>query len=178
MKTTAILNLLAALLLGVPGVVKAAELSRTVITSDNLAFDYERMIAIFEGNVEIEDPDVRITADRMLMFFEGTNKVRSVTATGNVRFWQGDRSATCKRAIYVSRTGEVILSGDATLSQGKDSVTGDEITLQLHYNSMKVTPAKLVIFAEEGKSRALPFGTRPERKRKTPRTTSAESRIP
>ena len=109
--------MLAALLLGVLGTVSVAELSRTVITSEHLSFDYERMIATFEGNVSIKDPDIRMTADRMLMFFEGTNQVRSVTATGNVRFWQGDRSATCKRAIYLSRSGEVILTGEAKLSQ-------------------------------------------------------------
>ena len=180
MKTAGVLSLMTCLALGdLSGSAAAEELSRTVITSDNLAFDYERMIATFEGNVSIEDPDVRMTANRMVMFFEGTNKVRSVTATGNVRFWQGDRSATCRRAIYVSRSGEVLLTGEATLTQGRDSVTGNEITLLLHENSMKVTPARLVIFAEKGKSRSLRFDANPKRNRATkPRTESADLRIP
>jgi len=168
MKRISTVSLLALLWLGAVGAARAAELSRTVITSDHLNFDYERMIATFEGNVSIEDPDVRMTADRMLMFFEGTNQVRSVTATGNVHFWQDDRSATCKRAIYVSRSGEVILTGEAKLTQGRDSVAGDEITVHLYDNSMKVTPARLVIFAEKGKSRSLPFDAKPKSNRATP----------
>jgi len=180
MKITVILSLMTLLWLGAPGTAMTAELSRTVITSDRLAFDYERMIATFEGNVSIEDPDVRMTADRMLIFFEGTNQVRSVTATGNVHFWQGDRAATCKRAIYVSRSGEVILTGEAKLTQGRDSVAGNEITVHLYENSMNVTPAKLVIFTEKGKSRSLPFKAKPQRNKATPqpRTKSVDQRIP
>lgn len=180
MKKFSTLSLLALLWLAALGTARAAELSRTVITSDHLAFDYERMIATFEGNVSLEDPDVRMTADRMLIFFEGTNQVRSVTATGNVHFWEGDRSATCRRAIYVSRSGEVILTGEAMLTQGRDSVAGDEITVHLYGNLMKVTPARLVIFAKKGKSRSLPFGSEPKRNSATPqqRSKSVDRRNP
>ncbi len=122
----------------------------TIITAKRLDFDYARFIAVFEGNVVVVDPQVRMEADRMNVVFEGSNAVKSVTATGRVRLWQDDKVATCQRAVYVARAGEVVLRGDAVLTRGNDKVFGDEITFWLFEDRMTSTPGRLVIGPQAG----------------------------
>ncbi|MDA0990600.1 MAG: hypothetical protein O3A51_07600 [Verrucomicrobia bacterium] len=117
----------------------------TVITSQRLSFDYRRMIAVFEEDVVVVDPQIRMESDRLNVLFEGSNQVKSITASGNVQMWHEDKTATCNRAIYVSRTSEVILQGEATLNRGGDSVMGDEITFSLIDDRMTCTPGRLII---------------------------------
>jgi len=143
---------------------------KTVITSDTLSFDYDRLVAVFEDNVTIIDPQVRMKSKRLNVLFDEANQIKSVTASGNVRMWQGDRTATCRRAIYVARTGEMILHGDAIMRQGKDSVTGDEITIMLNENKMVCKPATLVIYPGEGQKSPLPDVSGRDR---SPRTAPA-----
>lgn len=124
------------------------KLGHTVITSDSLTYDYKRSIAIFEKNVVVQDPEVRMESDRLNVQMAGTNAVRSVTATGNVRFWNGDKEGRCDKAIYVARTGEVLLHGNAQLIRGKDVVRGREITFSIYEDRVRVTPATMIIFSD------------------------------
>lgn len=121
----------------------------TTINAKTLSFDYKRFTAVFEGNVVVVDPQVRMEADRLNVIFEGSNEVKSVAASGNVRMWHEDKTATCDRAIYVSRSGEVILRGGATLRRGDDRVMGDEITFWLNEERMTCTPGRLIIAPKE-----------------------------
>jgi lipopolysaccharide export system protein LptA len=120
--------------------------SNTVITADTLSFDYNRMIAVFEGNVVAVDPEVRIDCDRLTVIFDGSNQVKSVTAIGNVRVKQGEKRATCDQAIYVARIGEIELRGNAHLYRGKDEISGNKITFWLDEERMLCEPGRLVIF--------------------------------
>ncbi|MCE9614186.1 MAG: hypothetical protein K8T26_07910 [Lentisphaerae bacterium] len=123
----------------------------TTINAKSLSFDYKRYTAVFEGNVVVVDPQVKMEADRLNVIFEGSNEVKSVAASGHVRLWHEDKTATCDRAIYVSRSGEVILRGDATLRRGDDRVMGDEITFWLNEDRMTCTPGRLVIGPQDSK---------------------------
>ena len=120
----------------------------TVITSQRLTFDYKQYVAVFEGDVQVTDPELRMQADRMSVSFEGTNSVKSLTASGNVRISQGDKVASCDRAVYVARNGEMVLRGNAQLQRPGDSVMGDEITFWLHEDRMTCVPGRLIIGAE------------------------------
>lgn len=130
---------------GVATTGRAAGDPNTTITSKRLDFDYARFIAVFEGDVVVVDPQIRMEADKMNVVFEGSNSVKSVSASGRVRISQEDKLATCQRALYVARTGEVQLRGDAVLSRGGDRVMGDEITFWLNEDRMTVTPGRLII---------------------------------
>lgn len=127
---------------------RAATAGNVVITSDHLSFDYKRYIAVFEGNVVIDDPQVHIEADQMTVLFEGTNQIKSVTAIGNVRMRSGDRRASCRRAVYLAKTGEVLLTGGVSLTRGRDTVMGEKVTFWLFEDRMECTPGRLVIYPE------------------------------
>jgi len=120
--------------------------SNTVITAEQLTVDYKRSIAVFEGNVHVQDPDIVIDADRMVVLFDNENTVKSVTATGRVRLKHQDKRATCTKAIYVEKTGEVVLTGDAVVNRGKDELHGDRITFWINEERMVCEPGRLTIF--------------------------------
>jgi lipopolysaccharide export system protein LptA len=135
----------------------AGTMKQTVITSDNMSFDYKRLIAIFEDNVVVVDPQIRMESDRMNVLFTEENAVRSVTASGNVRMFSSGKTATCRRAIYVAHDSQVIMKGDVKLQQGRDTVEGNEITIWLDEDRMVVKPAKLIIMQGGGGNRSNPL---------------------
>jgi lipopolysaccharide export system protein LptA len=130
------------------GRAEAEATNATVITSDSLTFDYKRSIAMFEGNVAVSDPQMRMTAERLNVVFDSTNSVKSVVAIGRVRLWQAEKTANCERAVYVAKTGEIILRGNATVQRAKDAVRGDQIIFYLNDDRMTCTPGHLTVFPE------------------------------
>lgn len=129
------------------GVANAAP-TNTVITSKRLTFDYRRSIAVFEKDVYVDDPQMKIKADKMNVIFDEENKVKSVTAIGNVHIWQGDKTATCNQAVYITLTGEVIMTGNPRLFRGKDSLEGTKITFWTNEERVICEPARLVIYSD------------------------------
>jgi lipopolysaccharide export system protein LptA len=142
--------------------------NQTTITSKTLDFDYGRMIAVFRDDVVVVDAQVHMQCDLLTVLFEGTNDIKSVTATGNVRVRQQDKTATAKRGIYLARDGKVILMGDATLVQGANRVTGDEITFWINEDRMTVRPGTLVVTPSGKGGGGLPAGLQGVDRRKKP----------
>jgi len=129
----------------------------TTVTAQRLSFDYKRYIAVFEEDVIVEDPEVRIEADKLVVIFDQANEIRSATALGNVRIRNEDRVATCGKAIYIKKNGEVILTVDPELKRGDDMVKGDKITFWLNEDRMVCEPGMLVIHSgDEGGSKGIP----------------------
>ncbi len=119
---------------------------KTVITSESLMFDYGRSTCVFEGDVVVTEPRVKLECDKLYVFFDATNNVDSVVATDAVKVTQENKVGTCDKAVYTSKTGAIVMTGNATLRRGRDSINGDEITI--YVNSEKVTckPGRLVVF--------------------------------
>jgi len=122
--------------------------NKTVVTSDRLSFDYKRSIAVFEGNVVVADPRLRIEADKLTVIFTRSNDVSSVTAQGNVRLRSEDKTGTCDMAVYLAEGQQVELTGKAVLEQGRNSVRGERITFYLNDDRVVCKPGELVIFTE------------------------------
>lgn len=136
----------------------------TEITSGQLTYDYKRSIAVFEHDVVVVDPQVRIESDTLTVLFGGTNEIKSVTALGNVRMFSEGRTAAARKAIYIAASGEILLTGDAKLSRANDTVEGDEITFWLNEERVLCKPGRLVIYPDENRSSGNVLGDR------TPRT--------
>ena len=119
--------------------------NETVITSDRLNYDYRRSIAVFEGNVHVVDSRIRIRSEKLTVIFGEANTIRSVTAVGNVHLRQGDKTGTCRQAVYRARTGEVVLTGNATVSRSTDRLSGDVITFWIGEERIESIPGNLRI---------------------------------
>lgn len=84
----------------------------TKINSDLLNFDYEKHIAIFEGNVVAVDPKLTLKCNKMVVYFaEKRSEVLSVVATGNVRMYQEGKEAYGDKGVFTRETDLIVLSG-------------------------------------------------------------------
>jgi len=137
-----------------------SKIGNTKITSKTLEFDYKRYIAIFKGNVEVDDAQVNIKGDEMRVFFDGTNSIKAVTALGNVRIKQVDKTATCSKAIYTAVDGQIVMTGKVLLNSEGSTINGDRIVIWTNEERMICEPATLVILpsnraGQGGKSKPL-----------------------
>ena len=78
----------------------------TVITSDKLTFDYKQHYALFERNVVVTDPDMKLRCNELTARFDDKNKVQEILATQNVQIEQEDKIAMAGKAVYKVITGE------------------------------------------------------------------------
>ena len=132
----------------------AEEDNLTVITSDRLTFDYQKQFALFEKNVVVVDPEMRMYADRMTVRFGTDNKVNEIKAEGRVHIIQEDKESRSELAIYNLLQGVIILTGKPQVTRGKDILTGDKITFWRDQNRMIVEPrARLILQSEPGEER-------------------------
>ncbi len=87
----------------------------TVITCDGpLNIDYEKNIAYFKDNVVAKDDRGTLTADRMEVHYDKTQRrVAKIIATGNVVVENPDGNKTYSdNVVYLADEGRIILGGD------------------------------------------------------------------
>ena len=111
------------------------------ITADKLISDNKVDYAEFIGNVRATQEDTVITADRLKIFVRknpgntgdpgiGTESIKKIIASGNVKINFDNRVAVTPQAVYNTETGILILSGDnSKIVSGSDSISGEKITL-------------------------------------------------
>jgi lipopolysaccharide export system protein LptA len=128
----------------------------TVITSDKLTFDYTHHFALFDGNVVVVDPQMKLYADKMTVLFSVSNKVSEIKAEGKVFIVQEDKQARSEVAQYNVDQGIIVLTGKPQVTRGQDILTGDKITFWRDQNKMLVDArARLVINPKEGQASEL-----------------------
>jgi lipopolysaccharide export system protein LptA len=127
----------------------AGEENVTVITSERLTFDYVKRYALFEENVVVTDPEMKILADKMTVEFDENNRAKTVTADGQVYLIQADKKSKSDKATYDVATGEIVLTGHPQVTRGRDTLTGETITFWRNENRMVCKPrARLVIYPD------------------------------
>lgn len=125
----------------------------TVITSEKLTFDYEKHFALFENNVVVVDPQMKILADKMTVFFDEKNRAKSIKCEGQVYIIQDDKKAKSNLATYDVVTGLITLSGNPQVTRGKDVLTGETIKFYRDENRMDVSGrVRAVLFPKEGET--------------------------
>lgn len=128
-----------------------AEEDLTVITSERLTFDYKKKFALFEENVVVVDPQMKIFADKMTVLFDEADKAKTITAEGKVNILQEDKKSYSDTATYDVPTGKIVLRGSPRVTRGKDILTAETITFWRDDNRMLCEPkARLIIYPEGG----------------------------
>ena len=130
----------------------------TVITSERLTFDYAKHFALFEENVVVTDPELKILADKMTVVFDDKNAAKSVKCEGNVYLVQQDKKAKSDVAIYDVASGEIQLLGSPQVTRGQDVLTGNKITFWRNDNRMKVDGRATLNLAPDEKGRSALSG--------------------
>lgn len=131
-------------------------MGKTVITSDTLLFDYRQRMCVFEGNVVVTEPRVRMESQKLHVFFDASNNVESVVATEAVKVTQENRVATCGRAVYTVESGAIVMTIDPMLARGRDELRGDEIKIFVHSEKVISTPGRAVFYPTDSPDREPP----------------------
>jgi lipopolysaccharide export system protein LptA len=132
------------------------------IVADRLSADSIKNSVTFEGNVVAKQGDVTLHADRLFAeYSRSAGVIEKILAEGNVRAIQEDKEARAARAMFYNLEQRIVLSGDANLTQGGNTVNGETVTIYLRENRSVVTGG------DGGRVRAViqPKG-RPETKEK------------
>lgn len=135
----------------------------SVITAKRIEFDNKEGVILFDEDVLVDDPQFLMRSDRLLVFMEGTNDVQQVMAVGRVNITNANREASCDKAVYTKKDGQIVMTGNARLKQqGKQAgdVTGERITIWVDDERMEVVPGHVVLppgtFNKGGMQKMLP----------------------
>ncbi|MFW6152472.1 MAG: lipopolysaccharide transport periplasmic protein LptA [Verrucomicrobiota bacterium] len=120
-----------------------ASTNTTVVTSDTMTYDYKRSVAEFEGSVKAVDGNVEIRSDILRVFFGDSNSIKAATAIGNVQVLGQNRKAKCDRAVYFVAKGEIVLTGNAEISEDKNQLRAEEITFWVNDDKLRARRAHL-----------------------------------
>lgn len=128
------------------------------IASDRLEADDQAGVVTFIGAVVARQGEMTITCDLMKVYYVTTEpaptpaartdeagrsggsptdgadrQIDRVECEGNVKVVDGDRLAVGKKALYLAKSlpRRIILTGDARVWQGRDSLTGHQVTYML-----------------------------------------------
>jgi lipopolysaccharide export system protein LptA len=100
------------------------------ITAQKLEVLQVERESIFTGNVVAIQGEMTLSADKLIIYLQkAKDQVDRLEAIGQVRFVQLDRVATAKRAVFYQEQQKLVLIGDAAVTQGGNTISGDEITL-------------------------------------------------
>lgn len=119
-----------------------------VITAARIEFDNKEGVILFDENVLVDDEQFVMRSDRLLVFMEGTNDVQQIMAVGHVSITNQNRTASCEKAVYTKKDGQIVMTGNARLMRQGDEggeVTGNRITFWLDDERMEVSPGRVVL---------------------------------
>jgi lipopolysaccharide transport protein LptA len=134
---------------------RAGATNEMVIECDN-GFEYLAPKAIYQGNVRVTDPQMKLTCELMTVFFQtNSGRIDTIIAENNVAIRQQDTVATGERAVYTATNDIVTLSGNAVLDTPQGLLRGALIILDRKNNKL-YAPGKVFM---EGKPGAGLFGT-------------------
>ncbi|MDR0548340.1 MAG: hypothetical protein LBI10_02850 [Deltaproteobacteria bacterium] len=92
------------------------------------------------ATTELPNPPLANAAQNESPAFSGGQEIERVECEGAVKIQQGDRLAVGQKALYLAKAAprRLILTGDARVWQGRNAVTGHEVTYFLDENRSQV----------------------------------------
>lgn len=123
----------------------AGNTNATTITSRRMNYDAQKRTAVFDGDVVVVDPQVKISADNITATFTTNSQPETITAVGNVRIEQTNRVAVCGTATYSVTSGKLVLLGKPRVSRGADILSGSRIVFNRDSDEMICDDAKIIV---------------------------------
>jgi lipopolysaccharide transport protein LptA len=131
----------------------------TIITSERLTFDYLKNYAIFERDVVVVDQSMRLTTDRLAVWFDDEGEITLIKAEGNVEITQDDKLAQAGEATYDVPSGKILLEKNPRLRRGLHYLEGTTITYWRNDEKLVVEPnSVLKIYPGSGDNNLNMFG--------------------
>ena len=129
------------------------------ISSVRADFDRNEGVALFEGGVTVDYGDAyNMCADKVYVFFTGSNEFDRVVATGGVAVTNETRTGSCECAVFRRWEGEIEMYGGeggvmARLKNSEtDEVSGRRIKFWLDAEQVEVSDSEMKIGRDKGKA--------------------------
>ena len=131
------------------------------ISSDKVYYDRKEGYAVFTGRVHVDSADYQLHAKKAYVFFEGTNELKRIVATGSVAITNDTKRAYGAKASYYRNTGMVVLYGGNNApaevrdeSKGEDQIVrGSKIKFWTTSEQVEVVDANITSPASGGLGR-------------------------
>jgi len=113
-------------------------LKKLDITADSLVASQNNQQVVFSGQVIALYELTKITSDELRVFYsdqadeEKFNRasVKKIIASGNVTIELEGKNAKCDKAVYLTSSNSLVLTGEETVLQSESSsITGNKITI-------------------------------------------------
>ncbi|MHB8172883.1 MAG: lipopolysaccharide transport periplasmic protein LptA [Nitrospirota bacterium] len=139
-----------------------------IVTARSLLADNKARMVTYKKDVVVKKGDITLTADEVIIhlkkdnkvsakgkaggdvFQQGSGKIDTITAKGNVKIVQQDKTATSDKATYYSGTDSFVLTGKPRVWQGDNVITGDKIAYNIKDDTFQVEDAKTVLYQQGG----------------------------
>ncbi len=125
------------------------------IVSDSFTLNQTDGRAAFVGNVVAGQGNLRLSADRITVEYNNSgngkdNRISRLVAQGKVTLVSGAEQAEADRAIYQVTQGKIILDGNVLVTQGKNALSGQKVTIDLASGSARIEGRVKTIFSTGG----------------------------
>ena len=130
------------------------------INSDRTeSLELERKVLLI-GNVDIQQGDARLRADKVTMVFAGKEsgasntvggsfgQIESMTAEGQVFYVTPELKAKGDKGVYVATTDTITMTGNVALMRGRDVAEGEVLKLE-------ITNRRTTLDGGEGRTRMM-----------------------
>jgi lipopolysaccharide export system protein LptA len=109
------------------------------IAADSLEVQQNKQLAVFEGNVDVKQGEIRMRADKLIVYYSdkdnttdgGPANIKKIDAIGNVFLSSPRETAEGETGTYDVNNKRVDLQGNVVLTQGKNILRGDKMTLNM-----------------------------------------------
>lgn len=102
------------------------------VDSETLSVSQEDGSAVFEGNVLVEQDNMRLQAARVQVIYdEDQSRIQRLEATGGVTLVSGEDAAEAERADYNIDDGDVVMSGNVLLVRGPSTIQAERMRINV-----------------------------------------------
>lgn len=109
------------------------------ITADSLEVQQANQQAIFEGNVQVVQGEIRMRSNKLVVHYSEKNQsgngdptnIRQIDATGDVFLSSPRETAQGDKGVYDVTNKQIDLQGNVVLTQGQNVLRGNNLTLDL-----------------------------------------------
>lgn len=121
------------------------------VTSDSLSVDQASGAALFTGNVMAKQGEMRLTAGTIRVEYAADGEgIDRLVATDGVTLVSPTDAAEATEAVYTIATGNVVMTGNVLLTQGRAAISGEKLTVNLTDGTGTMTGRVKTVFTPGG----------------------------
>ena len=121
------------------------------VAADSLTVDQASGQAVFEGNVVIEQGNLRLSAQRVeVVYGEDVGEITRFRASGGVVIVTEAEEAEAQEADYDIANGLLNLSGDVLLKQGASAIAAERMAINVETGAAQMEGRVRTTFGGQG----------------------------